>query len=102
MWLNWILIIFPGTMKKSKEGQQQQLQFSRSQTSAKKSPDNSVASSPDITTRSSSGGNTMALVNGGSNPIGLTMSEASDDSSLNSVDLDPIGKKFDENYVSIS
>lgn len=103
-----------GTMKKSSKDSSHKSPLSPSSGGAvggggaksKHSPDNSIASSPDITTRSSIGGG-LAQSNGGggggsgnngclngNNPIGLTMSEASDDSSLNSVDLDPIGGEW--------
>lgn len=85
-----------GTMKKSKDPKSP---MSPLGAKSKLSPDNSVASSPDITTRSSGGGMTQGCSNGNNNPIGLTMSEASDDSSLNSVDLDPIGGEFKGGYA---
>ena len=79
-----------GTIKKSKDPKSPMSPSSTLASKGKLSPDNSIASSPDITTRSSSGV-AQSCLNGNNNPIGLTMSEASDDSSLNSVDLDPIG-----------
>ncbi|XP_055680555.1 rap1 GTPase-activating protein 1 isoform X4 [Lutzomyia longipalpis] len=62
--------------------------------SIKKSPEGSIASSPDITSRgpinnnNHTSSNNNATVNGNGN--GPAMSETSDDSSLNSVDLDPM------------
>lgn len=81
-----------GTIKKSKDHHEKHQKHGPTSPSAKKSSaDNSIASSPDITTRSSSNGGRSNPM--GNNPIGLTMSDAaSDDSSLNSVDLDPSGK----------
>lgn len=69
--------------------------------SIKKSPDGSIASSPDITSRGPinnnnhiSSNNNGGTVNGNGN--GPAMSETSDDSSLNSVDLDPMGESRDD------
>lgn len=87
-----------GTMKKSKDPKSPLSPSSSSAAKGKLSPDNSIASSPDITTRSSSGV-AQSCLNGNNNPIGLTMSEASDDSSLNSVDLDPIGGELREEKI---
>ncbi|XP_037039941.1 rap1 GTPase-activating protein 1 isoform X6 [Bradysia coprophila] len=62
---------------------------SKTSSSSKKSQNDSAASSPDITSRGP-----LSLNNNNNNnnngPIAATMSETSDDSSLNSVDLDPI------------
>ena len=75
---------------------------------SKKSPNDSATSSPDITSRCSINHNNNNVINNnnlnnngkisnannnGNGPI--AMSETSDDSSLNSVDLDPMGKLID-------
>lgn len=76
-------------------------------TLSKRSPNDSAASSPDITTRailnrslSSNNNNNNNQCNPHNNNNnnangnnGVAMSETSDDSSLNSVDLDPMGKR---------
>lgn len=79
---------------------------------SKKSTNDSSSSSPDITSRGPLGGgnnnnnnNSQCqpnhqnnhinnnLNNNGNGPLTATMSETSDDSSLNSVELDPMGKR---------
>lgn len=65
---------------------------SKTSSSSKKSQNDSAASSPDITSRGPLSLNNNIHNNNNNGPIAATMSETSDDSSLNSVDLDPIGK----------
>ncbi|XP_055711579.1 rap1 GTPase-activating protein 1 isoform X3 [Phlebotomus papatasi] len=89
-----------GTGKKTKESDNSTGSMTRTLSksntgSIKKSPDGSIASSPDITSRGPinnnnhiNSNNNGGTVNGNGN--GPAMSETSDDSSLNSVDLDPM------------
>lgn len=64
---------------------------SKTSSGSKKSQSGSVASSPDITSRGPINNN-MNNNNNNGPLLPATMSETSDDSSLNSVELDPIGK----------
>ncbi|XP_059618334.1 rap1 GTPase-activating protein 1 isoform X2 [Phlebotomus argentipes] len=88
-----------GTGKKAKDSDSSTGSMTRTLSksntgSIKKSPEGSIASSPDITSRGPinnnhiSSNNNSAQANGNGN--GPAMSETSDDSSLNSVDLDPM------------